>query len=342
VSAPDPIELLSRIAPVSDEEAAGLFGTAGRERLLEAVTLLSPTSVQPARRRLRSPLVLAAAVVVAIATATVAWAITRGAARETTSIECVIAGTDTVIDATSGNPAADCAAEWQRELGTAAPPLIAYANSYGGVTVLRRRDKPPAGWRSLRTQDVALIELQESLDDYINGLNSSCLDAPAATAFTRQQLDNLGFVGWTFSVRSDSQGSVSPKNSPIPEKSAGSAPRPAPTMVAGGPICIASGIVDPATATVTLISGNVAKPSPNWIPGRLATILRPLTKTCLSLPAMRRDVEQKASQLGLSPEPPATSTSYELNANQNEKLRCTSLYETVGGTINLILRGPAH
>ena len=318
MSAPDPIELLSQIAPLSDEEAAALFGPAGRERLLEAITRLSPAAPpRSARRKVRHPLVLAFAVLVAIATATVAWAITRGGASETTSVECVIAGTDTVIDATSGNPAADCAAEWQRELGTPPPPLTAYANTSGGVTVLPRSQKPPAGWRTLRSQNVALIELQESLDDYLNGLNSTCLNAPAATAFTRQQLHRLGFVGWTVDVRSFSQGSASP-------------------------ICTGSGIVDPTTATVGLISGSLGNPPRNWLPGRLATRLRPLTKTCLTLPAMRSAVEQKASQLGLSPEPPATKTSYVLHTSQNDTLRCTSLYETVGGTVNLILRGPTH
>ena len=33
---------------------------------------------------------------------------------------------------------------------------------------------------------------------------------------------------------------------------------------------------------------------------------------------------------------------YQLNATQDENMRCTSLYGTVGGTINLNLRGPAH
>jgi hypothetical protein len=339
MSAPDPIELLSRIAPLSDEEAADMFGTAGRERLLEAITRLSPSPARRARRRGRRPLALAVAVLVAIGTATVAWAITRGGARETTSIECLIAGVDTGIDATSGNPAADCAAEWQRERGTPAPPLVAYANSYGGVTVLPRSKKPPAGWRTLHSQDVALIDLQESLDDYLNGLNSSCLTSSQATAFVRQQLERRGFVGWTVNVRS-AEGS-SPGNTPI-STTAGSGPRPAPGISTAGPTCTASNLVDPATATVTLIAGNIAKPPPNWLPGRLATSLRPLTKTCLSLPAMRKTVEQNASQLGLSPEPPANRTTYELNAIQDDKLRCTTLYETVGGTINLILRGPTH
>ena len=317
MSAPDPIELLSQIAPLSDEKAAGLFGTVGREQLLQAITHLSPGAARPARRRVRRPLVLAVAALVAVTTATFAWAITRGGASQTTSVECVIAGTDTVIDATSGNPAADCAAEWQRERGTPPPPLTAYANTSGGVTVFPRSEKPPAGWRTLRSQNVALIELQESLDDYLNGLTSSCFTASAATAFTRQQLARRGFVGWKVDVRHSAQGSTSP-------------------------ICTGSGIVDPTTTTVRLISGSFGNPPQNWLPGRLAASLRPLTKTCLSLPAMGRAVEQRASQLGLSPEPPATKASYVLHSSPDDRLRCTSLYETVGGTINLILRGPPH
>jgi hypothetical protein len=245
-----------------------------------------------------------------------------------------------VIDATSGNPAADCAAEWQRERGAPAPPLVAYANTEGGVTVLPRSENPPAGWRTLRSQDVALIELQESLDDYLNGLNSSCFSSPQATAFTRQQLARLGFVGWTVNIRSIPASTSS--NTPTATAAAGSGSRPAPTMSAAGPICTGSGLVDPTTTTVTLISGPTGNPPPNWVPGRLATSLRPLAESCLSLSAMRSAVEQKASQLGWSPQPPLTRTSYVLNAIQDNKLRCTSLYQTVEGTINFILRGPAH
>jgi hypothetical protein len=338
MSAPDPIELLSRIAPLSDEEAAALFGTMGRERLLEAITRLSPRAARRNRRRVRRPLVLAIAVLVAIGMTAVAWAITRGGARETTSIDCVIAGVDSGIDATSGNPAADCAAEWQRERGTPAPALVAYANSYGGVTVLPRSKKPPAGWRTLHSQDVALIELQESLDDYLNGLNSTCFTSAQATAFTREQLYRLGFAGWTVNIRSISA-STSSKNSPTVTAENGSGARPAPAMSTAGAICTSSELVDPTTTTVTLISSPYGNPPPNWLPGRLATSLRPLTKTCLSLPAMRRAVEQRASRLGLSPSPPLTGKSYDLNVIKDDKQHCTTVYQTVEGGISLILRG---
>jgi hypothetical protein len=254
----------------------------------------------------------------------------------------VIAGTDTVIDATSGNPAADCAAEWRRELGTPAPLLVAYANVDGGVTVLPQSEKPSVGWRPLPSQDVALIQLQGSLDDYINGLSSSCLNSSAATAFARQQLNSLGLVHWTVNLRSSAQ--TTPATSAAPRAVPSPGARPAPTTAPAAQLCTAGDIVDPTTARVTLIPVGVVEPK-DWIPRRLATSLQPLTKTCLSLQAMRSEVEQQAGQLGLSPQgngQPATRTTYQLNAAQDDRMRCTSLYETVGGTINLDLRGPAH
>ncbi len=313
MSAPDTIELLSRIAPLSDEDAVRMFSVAGREQLLEAITRSDPRPVPTARRKVRRSMVVVLVALLVVATATVAWAMTRGGARDTTSIECEIAGTDTVIDATSGSPVADCAAEWRREVGRQAPPLVAYANGNGGVTVLPRSQNPPAGWHTIRSQNVALIRLQESLDDYVNGLPSRCMSTSEATAFARRQLDLLGFAGWTVKIRPVSQ---------------------------QAPVCTDGDIVDPAAATVTLISGTTGAPPADWAPARLATSLRPLTGTCRPLPAMLRAVEQRAGRLGLTPAPPASATSYELHTTRDDRMRCTSLYETVGGAVNIILRGP--
>jgi hypothetical protein len=344
MSAPNSLESLSRIAPITDEEAARMFGTTGREHLLDAITRVSPSRERPARYRVRRPLVLVvAAVLAAAATAAVAWAVTRGAARETTSIECVIAGTDTVIDATSGIPANDCAAEWQRELGTPAPPLVAYDNRHGGVTVLPRSQTPPAGWQPLQSQDVEMIELQESLDDYVNGLNSSCLGGSAAATFAQKQLDRLGLVGWTVTVRPSSQ-SVPAPAAPTPTSRSGTPAAPT-ENTHGSQLCTAGSIVDPTTATVTLIPTQVTETPPGWLPQRLASSLRTLSKTCLPLPSMRAAVEQQATQLGLTEQAsgsPAATTTYQLDATHDNILRCTRLYETVGGTINLVLRGPTH
>ncbi len=79
----------------------------------------------------------------------------------------------------------------------------------------------------------------------------------------------------------------------------------------------------------------------DWPPRRLANGLRPLTKECSSLSAMRAAVEQTASSLGLS-QTANGSRNYVLNATEDDTMRCSTLYETVGGTIDLVLRGPAH
>jgi len=300
------IDSLRRLSPVSDVAAAAVFGAAGREELLGGVTRLPvgrPGRIRHATRR-RRPLVVALAVVVVLGTAATAWAILRSSAQETTSIECVIAGTDTIIPATSGKPASDCAAEWRRELGTASPPLVAYDNGNGGVTVLPRSEKPLAGWKPILSQDVALIQLQDSLDDYISGLNASCLDGKAATALAEAKLARFGFTGWTVTVRNEGS-------------------------------CTNSDVVDPASKTVALIASDAAT-GPETTFEKLADKLRPLTQSCESLRAAVASVRAAASGLGLS----ESARTYQLDAVTDDSLRCASVYETVGGTIFVSVRGP--
>ncbi|HEY2355467.1 MAG TPA: hypothetical protein VGH79_11285 [Gaiellaceae bacterium] len=299
--ASDSIALLARIAPISDEDAAAVFGELGRERLLEAIVHAAPART----RRLRRPLVLAVAALVVLAATGAAWALTRGSARETTAIDCKIGGGTTVIDATSGDPAADCAAIWPAPV----PKLQAYSNGLGGVAVIPASEKPPAGWTPIASQDVALIELQETLDDNINGLDSSCFDSAAATTFAQQQLNRLGFSGWSTDVRS------------------------------GDGACY-SGFADPTSKTVTLMpSGNQAGPA-NWPPHQLAVSLRPLTSRCLTLSAMKSEVVERATALGMS-RTVENDHNYALSATTDNTMRCATVYETVGGTIDVVVRGPA-
>jgi hypothetical protein len=303
------IQSLRRLSPVSDANAAAVFGVAGHEELLAGLTRLPfgrSGRPSPVTRRRRRGLVLALAVLVVAATAAT-WAVTRsGPARETTSVQCLIRGNDTIIPSTSGDPARDCAVDYRREFGTAPPQLVAYDNTRGGVTVLPSGTKPPAGWKPLQSQDVALIQLQDSLDDYINGLNSSCLDSKAATDLTEAKLSQFGFTGWTVTVRN--QGS-----------------------------CMGGGLVDPASQTVTLSGspGGSTGPEPTF--QKLADRLRPVTKSCKSLPAAVAAVRAAAGDLGLS----ESARTYQLNAVEDDSLRCASTYETVGGTIVLTVRGPS-
>lgn len=310
------IDSLRRLAPVSDSDAAAAFGAAGREELLADLTHLAygrgATRRPRIRRRRRLVLAVAAVAVAAIATAATWVVLSRAPARETTSVQCLIGSSDAIIPSTSGNPAHDCAADYRREFGIAAPRLVAYDNGLGGVTVIPRTQAPRPGWKRLASgQDVDLIQLQDSLDDYVNGLSSRCFDGEAATSVARARLAQFGFTGWTVSVRG--------------------------TGSTGTKTCVGGALVDPATESVTLGSGPV-ETGPRTAFEKLAAKLRPVTRSCEKLPAAVASVRAAASTLGLS----ESARGYDLNTVTDNSLRCSSIYETVGGTIFLTVRGPTR
>ena len=309
MSGPNPIDSLPQLSRVSDAEAAAVFSIAGREELLDGVTDL-PLGRRPRRAPHSAPrrrLVFAVAVVAVMAVGTAAgWAVLHGPAHETTSVQCQIDGSDTVIPSSSGDPAHDCAVQYERDNGTKPPALVAYDNSLGGVTVLARSQTPPKGWTVLQSQDVALIELQDSLDDYIGGLNSGCLDAKAATALANAKLARFGFRDWSVTVR-DAPGA-----------------------------CVSGDVVDPTSRTVTLIPSEAQTGPQTALFAKLADKLRPITQSCERLPAAVAAANEAATSVGLS----AGAKTYELNAVTDNTLRCASVYETVGGTIFITVRGP--
>ena len=303
------LDPLRRLAAVSDVDATAVFGAAGREELLDGVMRAPVGRGRPAKPATRRSLVVALAVIAAAALAGGAWALFGSAAHETTSIECSVDGTDTIIPAVSGDPAYDCARILKDDTGTDPPPLAAYDNGTGGVTVLPRSTTPPSGFKRLQAgQDVALIQLQDSLDDYIGGLTSSCLTTKAATALTEAKLRQFGFAGWTVALRNAS----------------------------GSRLCTSSEIIEPGTQTVTLIP--VETPTtPETTYQKLADRLRPVAQKCESLPNAVSSVRAAASDLGLS----ETARTYRLNRVTDNSLRCASIYETVGGTIFVTVRGPS-
>jgi hypothetical protein len=334
------IESLYRLAPVSDAQAVGAFGDTGREELLAGVTDLphgDRARVRHARYR-RRRLVLAVAALALVVTATAAtWVIVRSdSAHDTTSVQCLIGSSDAVIPSTSGNPARDCAVDYRREFGTAAPRLVAYDNGLGGVTVIPRGQKPQADWKRLVSgQDVDLIQLQNSLDDYVNGLNSSCMDSAAATSFVEARLAQFSFTGWTVAIRQPASSSAGPSS---PTVTPGKKTAPA-LSTTGTRTCVGGALVDPTTESVTLFSSPVAT-GPKTVFEKLAAKLQPVTQSCESLPAAVASVRATASSLGLSQAPPEAVQTYDLNTVTDNSMRCASIYETVGGTIFLTVRGP--
>ena len=200
------IDSLRRLAPVSDSDAAAVFGAAAQEELLAGVTQLPfgrgarsapypPSSPVSARRR--------------------GARAGRDRYRRDLGDRRLSGARD------DERPVPD---RQERRRHPRRPPAIprttapsttsassgparrnsrAYDNGLGGVTVIPRSAKPQAGWKRLVSgQDVDLIQLQDSLDDYVNGLNSSCLGSAAATSLAESKLAQFGFTGWTVALRS--------------------------------------------------------------------------------------------------------------------------------------------
>jgi hypothetical protein len=273
------------------------------------------------RLRLRLPVVAGVSAIILAGTA-IGWALTNSA-RDTVSVQCQIAGSDTVIPATTGNPVEDCAAQWRRDTGTNPPPLVAYDNGHGGILVAPADQPPLPGATPLptgATQNVSMIEVQQSLDDLVGGLDSGCYDNATAVTMTTQILARFGMADWT--VRPAPSTDFSPPST--------SSVAPASNQ------CVDTAILDPTTSTVMLRAlGSPASPDAPY--EKLAAKLRSIAQGCLSLDATAQQVRTAASELGLS----ETANQYQVTEVQVKDAGCTTIDENVGGTIFLILRGPA-
>jgi hypothetical protein len=262
------------------------------------------------RRRARVPFPALVAAVVGVSAA-VGWAFVVSSARDTVSVQCEIGRASSVIPAATGDPVADCAAQWERETGRPAPRLIAYDNQLGGITVLPAGETPPRDWVALpqgQVQDAAIVELQQWADDYVAGLNSGCFDNATATQMTGEALTRLGMTGWDVH------------------------PAPADEVTAN---CVDTVILDAATRTVQLRALGGA-PDADAVYVRLAGEIRRIADACPSLETATRQVRSAAGALGLAED----RNEYQLTRVRDDSMGCTTIYENVGGTIFLILRGP--
>jgi hypothetical protein len=282
------------------------------------------------RRGRRAAIVLAAAVALVGSTA-LGWAL-LSSARNTVAVDCVIQGADTIIPAASGDPVADCASQWQRDTGGQAPALAAYDNGFGGITVLPADQTPPPDYSPLPSgavQNVAMVQMQQWLDDYVGGLNSGCFDNATAVPMTEQALDRYGLAGWTV-VPAPQGGASDSAAQPIPSG------QEAPLARNDGQACVDTGILDADSSTVTLLTSGGSGPEGSPVQ-QLAAALRPIAQQCLSLDDAVQQVRSAAAALGLSED----ARQYELTQVADPTTSCTSITEDVGGTIFLVLRGPA-
>jgi len=153
-----------------------------------------------------------------------------------------------------------------------------------------------------------MIQVQQWLDDYVTGLNSGCYDNATATQTTQQALTRFGMADWTV--------------------------QPPPASDTGQ--CVDTGILDGTNRTVTLRALSGPMP-PDFTPEKLAGKLRSIAQQCGSLDATAERVRSAANELGLSED----AHQFELTEVRDDSARCTTIYEDVGGTIFLILRGPS-
>ena len=305
VSSPDAVALLQCIIA---EPAAGTPRSRALTRRVRIIATRPHTDGR-ARRRRRVPLVVAAAVAIAAATAA-GWTVFGRSPGTTTTVQCEINGADTVIDSITGHPVTDCAAAWQRETGQPAPTLLPYEASTGEIVVLPSAEVPPAGYQLLPPgsgQDPRLIQLQEALSDYVDGLPAGCYRDPAAITKTQAVLSGLGLAGWTVSVSSPADGETS---------------------------CAAYELTDVAVRQVELGSQPPAPPDAKYV--QLAVLIRQDGR-CQPLTVAAARVRADARQLGLD----EATNQVEINEITEPTAPCTSIYETVGGTITITLRGPA-
>lgn len=304
-------DAVRRLARVDDQQVALAAGAEGREALLEGIVHMPvPSTSAPAPKRRRRGSVIGGGIAVTLAASgTIGWAIATSNPRDTTALQCGIPDGPSIVDAVSGDPIADCAAEWERQRGETPPALVAYDNGHGGVLVQPATEPAPPGSSPFAGgQNLALIQLGEALDDYVAGLNSRCLDEPAAVSLTKAKLAELGLADWVVTARRNP-----------------------------GAICFDAGVPDAASRTVLLIGVGGAQ-DPTTAHMNLARRLREVAGSCQSLPEATAAVEKAARDLGLSSDP--AFLQYRITSVATDAT-CTTIRQRVGGAIFVTLRGPA-
>jgi hypothetical protein len=313
----DEIDLMRRLSE-EPPDPDGASRQRMAERLMDRIDAAAPRGKRRPSRSVLMALVVAASI--AIAGTAIGTGLFDPSARDTVSVQCLIEGSDAIIPATTGDPVGDCAARWRRDTGANPPSLVAYDNGHGGITVMPVDRQPFPGSTPLptgATQNVSMIEVQESLDDYVAGLNSGCFDNAAAVAMTEQILARFDMADWTV---------LPAPASDFPQTASSAAPER----------CVGAAILEPETRTVTLRA--LGGQGPQDLPfAKLAAKLRSISEGCLSLDAAVQQVRSAAGDLGLS----EAAHEFELTAVVDKDAGCTTIDENVGGTIFLILRGPA-
>ncbi|HET7659735.1 MAG TPA: hypothetical protein VFK66_05035 [Oryzihumus sp.] len=306
------MQALRAAAPATDAEVSRRVGQRTLDVLREGITMTStteaPVTTPPTRRRrhLTRGAVAGLAATALAGGGAAAWA-AYTAGHETTGIACVRKDNDAIIPAVSGDPVADCTAMWRREDVAVPDGLKAYDNGRG--IVVRLDGTVPSGMKALPggvVQDSAVIELDASLQDQVDGLRSGCRDATGATTFVTAELARLRLTGWTVVVDRSRPPTASQCAYPIVE---------------GG------------KRTVTLIAGPPAgqgAPEPQFV----AALRDRISKACVPLGRARQIVQQAATATG------NVADGLQVTALADPTASCTRVDAVVGGAWMVTLHGP--
>jgi len=285
-----------------------------KEELMAAITdeRASSNGPQP-RRRGRLP-VLAATATAVLLTAAAAWAVLRDPAT-TTEVQCSghPAIDNSIIDSVSGDPVADCAALWRRQVGEP-PELAAYQTPEGGVVVLPIDQSVPDSWMPLGgefRQDSLLIELEAALDSLGGGLSAGCYQLPEAREIAAGHIERLGLSDWSItSERGEADGETTCTYFYLDRGT---------RRVVLIPL---EGIAPPADAPYVVLAE------------RLNTIT---TESCLTIEEAVQATLQEATNLGLNPEEPHLI----IHRVRDNGASCARADVNVGGRIEVTVRGPS-
>jgi hypothetical protein len=277
---------------------------------------------RPLRRRRRWVAPVAAAAV--LTTAAAGWAALRGDSTTNTTLSCPTPDDQTaIVQAVTGDPVVDCAADWRRAYDTEPPPMVAYDDGNGAVAVLPEGEAPPDGYVALDPgphQDTTVIELTAALADVGTGMASGCFDEAAARDVVQRELSRLGLSDWTITV---------------------DGARP-PT----GPASCADALVRAEQRQVQLIGTGPRPAEPNPYTAFGAELEQRLSAECLGLDAaadLTRSVAA-ATEIVINGHPIDLSEEsgvLVLSQVPDPGAECSRADVVVGGSVEVTLRGPA-
>lgn len=335
---PDPLALLRRADP---GPAPSPYDPRRARALLDRVTSGAvhdggdtPTAdVAPpalARRRRRPPRAAGAALGVALLVGGggVAYAVFHQPASTALGLACAAGASQqefeqagylfSVMDISSGDPVADCAAEYTRR-GVPAPELRGYTNGTGLISVVPADWPVPDTWQPLAgtfRNDPARLELKQRLGDLIDGPEAQCRSTDQVQGLVEQDLADLGLTGWTID-RLEQAGRAD-----------------------GHSWCALAFLDDAGSPTVSIqglpgpANGQINADEP--FGELLHSLRRDITGQCLPLPIARQLVEQAVTAAGFDPLQDAKITTVEDPAGA-----CTRADMPASGLIEITLRGPS-